>query len=92
MKLRRETYVCVWSHLVSTLSGYRVLYAEKQTHEDKQLKIMSIEYTVCDADTCWSVPEAFKYRVLCVSPLGHCKANSQGNHNLAARGAFIVPG
>ena len=23
--------MCVWAHLVSTLSGYRVLYAEKQT-------------------------------------------------------------
>ena len=45
---------------------------------------MSIEDTVCDADTYQSVPETFKYRRLCVSPLGYCKAYPQGNHDLAA--------
>ena len=45
---------------------------------------MSIEDTVCDADTYRSVPETFEYRGLCVSPLGYCKANPQGNHDLTA--------
>ena len=45
---------------------------------------MSIEDTVCDAGTYQSVPETFKYKGLCVSPVGYCKANHQGNHDLAA--------
>ena len=69
---------------MSILSGYRVLYTEKQTHDDKQSKKMSIEDTVCDADTYQTVPETFQYTGLCVSPLGYCKANPKGNHDLAA--------
>ena len=50
---------------------------------------MSIEDTVCDPDTYRTVPETFKYRGLCVSPLVDCKANPQGNHDLAATGSPV---
>ena len=46
--------------------------------------MMSIEATVCAAATSLRVPETFKYRGLCVSPLSYCKVNPQGNHDLAA--------
>ena len=51
---------------------------------------MSIEDTVCDADTYRSVPETFKYRGLCVSPLGYCKANPQGNHDRQVKIAVFM--
>ena len=45
---------------------------------------MSLEDTVYDADTYRSGPETFKYRELCVSPPCYCKANPQGNPDIAA--------
>ena len=34
--------LCVWPHLVSTLSGRKVLYTDKheRTHEDKQYSVV----------------------------------------------------